>query len=132
MTPTNVVLGLILAGVIYALVALPREDQGSGAPRPPTTTAAGAPLPAATATQVDAKPVATSANPLPAKPEPVASSTKDDRPLSAIEVRELQERLKALGFDPGSIDGTPGPQTAAAARARSGATRGPIPPLEDP
>jgi peptidoglycan hydrolase-like protein with peptidoglycan-binding domain len=31
-------------------------------------------------------------------------------------VRELQERLKALGFDPGFIDGIPGPQTAGAIR----------------
>jgi membrane-bound lytic murein transglycosylase B len=45
-----------------------------------------------------------------------ASPPKDDRPLTAHEVRELQERLKALGFDPGAIDGITGPQTSAAIR----------------
>jgi peptidoglycan hydrolase-like protein with peptidoglycan-binding domain len=51
------------------------------------------------------------------KPEqPSPATQKDDRPLSTSEVRELQERLKALGFDPGFIDGIPGPQTASAIR----------------
>lgn len=37
-------------------------------------------------------------------------------PPSGDEVREIQAWLKALGFDPGPLDGLPGPQTTAAVR----------------
>lgn len=36
--------------------------------------------------------------------------------ISGIDVMELQERLKTIGFDPGRIDGVYGPSTAAAIR----------------
>jgi peptidoglycan hydrolase-like protein with peptidoglycan-binding domain len=44
------------------------------------------------------------------------SSTAAPPAAPTVELRELQERLKVLGFDPGAIDGIPGPQTAAAIR----------------
>lgn len=34
--------------------------------------------------------------------------------LTRAEVRQVQERLKAAGFDPGPIDGIVGPKTRAA------------------
>lgn len=40
-----------------------------------------------------------------------------ERPLSRVEVEELQERLLAEGFDPGTPDGIVGGQTRAALRA---------------
>ncbi len=40
-----------------------------------------------------------------------------ERPLSRLEVEELQERLLAEGFDPGPPDGVVGGQTRAALRA---------------
>ena len=42
---------------------------------------------------------------------------RDDRPLSADERRELQQRLNARGYDTGGIDGRVGPMTVAAVRA---------------
>ena len=36
------------------------------------------------------------------------------RNLSTEQLRRVQVRLKALGFDPGPIDGLPGPKTSAA------------------
>ncbi|MGZ5905735.1 MAG: peptidoglycan-binding domain-containing protein [Reyranella sp.] len=47
--------------------------------------------------------------PAPAKPAP----------LNADEIRELQGKLKALGFDPGAIDGVVGPTTLRAVRKYS-------------
>ena len=41
----------------------------------------------------------------------------NERPLSRLEVEELQERLLAEGFDPGTPDGIVGGQTRAALRA---------------
>jgi hypothetical protein len=50
-------------------------------------------------------------------PPPVAE-TADVKaiPLIAAEVREVQGKLRALGFDPGPVDGDIGPRTANAAR----------------
>ena len=46
---------------------------------------------------------------------PSATSTAADRtPLNQDEIRELQGRLKAVGLDPGPIDGVVGPRTTAA------------------
>jgi hypothetical protein len=39
------------------------------------------------------------------------------RPLTSAEVRLLQRNLKALGFDPGAIDGVPGRHTLDALNA---------------
>lgn len=116
----KVAIGLILAVIAYAVVVTPREPRQAAAPPPPPVAATIAPpaeaaTPPATAAKSDSKPP-TASTPGPSKAEPPAPAPKDDRPLSADEVRELQERLKALGFDPGFIDGIPGPQTAGAIR----------------
>jgi membrane-bound lytic murein transglycosylase B len=42
---------------------------------------------------------------------------RDDRPLTADERRELQQRLTARGYDTGGVDGRVGPMTVAAVRA---------------
>lgn len=113
----KVAIGLILVAALYVLVAPPRETKETGASRPATATSAPVQAPAVTATaaKTDGKlPIAS--NQSLAKPEPPAPPQMDDHRLSTVEVRELQERLKALGFDPGAIDGIPGPQTAAAIR----------------
>jgi hypothetical protein len=110
----KVAVGLILIGILYALVAPPREIKEQTAPRPAAATSTPVQASTVAAAKVDDKPIAS--NQSLAKPEPPAPPPKDDRPLSTVEVRELQERLKALGFDPGAIDGIPGPQTAAAIR----------------
>lgn len=82
-------------------------------------------------------PIVNAAAPISAAPPPAASASqpmpppqivrqppptstprvRNDVPLTALEVRDLQTRLKALGYDPGDIDGITGPQTAAAIRA---------------
>jgi putative peptidoglycan binding protein len=49
-----------------------------------------------------------------AAPTPPAAANA--RMLTPDEVREVQSRLKSFGFAPGSVDGLPGPQTAAAIR----------------
>jgi peptidoglycan hydrolase-like protein with peptidoglycan-binding domain len=45
-----------------------------------------------------------------------APQIDETTPLTTSEVRDLQARLKALGFDPGDIDGILGPQTVTAIR----------------
>ena len=50
---------------------------------------------------------------LSAAPSP-ASTAADRTPLNQDEIRELQARLKAVGMDPGPIDGVVGPRTTAA------------------
>jgi peptidoglycan hydrolase-like protein with peptidoglycan-binding domain len=54
----------------------------------------------------------------------------DDRPLGRDEVREVQERLLAFGFNPGPFDGNVGPMTVGAVmhyqQARGGLQTGKI------
>jgi hypothetical protein len=59
----------------------------------------------------------------PAEPPPASSAPQTPAiappapaPLKAEEIRELQGRLKALGFDPGPADGAAGPMTLSAVR----------------
>ena len=54
-------------------------------------------------------------------PVAVAPSTVGRR-LSIEEVREVQTKLQALGYDPGLVDGLRGPQTASAVRRYEVAT----------
>jgi len=82
----------------------------AAAPRPSDdTTVAAAPAVEAAA------PVST---PLPAVEarEAAAPEAPAPRPLVFAEVRELQRRLRAAGFDPGPLDGSAGPTTTNAAR----------------
>ena len=53
---------------------------------------------------------------------PTSTATAPDpalanAPLTSAEVRLLQRKLKALGFDPGGIDGIPGRRTLSALNA---------------
>ncbi|MDP2374405.1 peptidoglycan-binding protein [Reyranella sp.] len=66
-----------------------------------------------TATSVPAEPQAQAnqAQPLPSVND---LQLEDPKPLATEEVREVQTRLKALGFDAGAIDGLPGPRTTLA------------------
>jgi hypothetical protein len=63
-----------------------------------------------TPTMAETAQAATSA---PAAPDPAVAAG----PLTSAEVRLLQSKLKALGFDPGAIDGVPGRRTLAALNA---------------
>ena len=57
--------------------------------------------------------------PAPPSPAPLPAPTKTEAtstPLAGEEIRELQSRLKATGFEPGPIDGIVGPLTTDAAR----------------
>jgi hypothetical protein len=60
---------------------------------------------------------------LPAVAESAQAATGDadpalvEKPLTSAEVRLLQRKLKALGFDPGAIDGVPGRRTLTALNA---------------
>ena len=54
-----------------------------------------------------------STSPIPTKE---TAPVQNERPLTESEIRELQSRLQALGFNPGDIDGMPGPQTADAVK----------------
>jgi len=107
----------LIAGVIVAVAALWRSPSQvpvaeSKVPAVPASTSP-APAPAQ-----EASPPAAPAPPVIVPPQPVAVTPQIDgnAPLTPGEARDLQTRLKALGFDPGDIDGIPGPQTAAAIR----------------
>lgn len=109
----------VVAGVV-ALVGAFREGRQRATGPAPTPVATASPAQRAAPSTAPARPVdkPPAVTPAPAAPAPTAPAAppRDDRPLTTVEVRELQERLKALGFDPGDVDGIPGSQTAAAIR----------------
>ena len=100
-------------------------------PAPPRTVASPPPEPPRAAAPAPAVTNPLPANPPPAAKEPVKAtpesppsasqipSTSEPRsaPLTPDEIRELQGKLKAAGFDPGAIDGVVGPQTRSALRS---------------
>lgn len=49
-------------------------------------------------------------------PKPAGKPMGDTRPLNSDEVLETQAWLKAFGFDPGPLDGLPGPKTTDAVK----------------
>ena len=49
-----------------------------------------------------------------ATPEPVAPGAAATAPLTRDQVREVQELLTGLGFDPGPVDGLMGRRTSSA------------------
>ena len=65
-----------------------------------------------------AQPVAVPGQQAPAQQAPAqqANATLPPLPLGHDDVREVQNQLIALGFDPGAADGQPGPATMAAAQ----------------
>lgn len=112
--------GAVAAGVFVAFLVNgpPRRPL---APRIPAAEVAAAPRPSDD-TMVAAAPVVEPAVPVSAPPpavevrEAAAPEAPAPRPLVFAEVRELQRRLRAAGFDPGPLDGSAGPTTANAAR----------------
>jgi hypothetical protein len=110
------VLGVALAAVVHAMISPPPEPQAPRAavvvaPPPPD------PVPPPSAAEIaPAKPVTIDPPPPPvapvviAAPEPAAPKGK----LEAYEIMEVQARLKALGLNPGPLDGLSGAQTVAA------------------
>ena len=49
-------------------------------------------------------------------PKPSGTPVADTRPLNSDEIMETQAWLKAFGFDPGPLDGMPGPKTTDAVK----------------
>ena len=106
----------LAAGVILAVAALWRSPS-----QVPVAESKGPAVPISASPAPAVAPEASPAAPAPpvnSPPQPAAAAPQIDEnaPLTPGEVRDLQARLKALGFDPGDIDGIPGPQTAAAIR----------------
>jgi hypothetical protein len=110
------VLGLALAAVIHAMLGAPTEAPQSARTAVVSPPPLPEPVPPPSAAEI--APPATVAPPPPspaapvvvAGPEPVAPKGK----LEAYEIMEIQTRLKAIGLDPGPLDGRSGPQTVAA------------------
>jgi len=111
--------GAVAAGFFVAFLVNgpPRRPL---APRIPAAEVAAAPRPSDDTTVVGV-PAVEAAAPVYAPPavearEAAAPEAPAPRPLVFAEVRELQRRLRAAGFDPGPLDGSAGPTTANAAR----------------
>jgi Putative peptidoglycan binding domain len=116
-------LGGYLTGRLAVLGATPTADantnQALAAPSAPESVAPLALAPPVT--------VLSEASSIPAPVSEVTTSKSvstpiwNTRPLSSDEVLETQAWLKAFGFDPGPLDGLPGPQTIAAVKRYRGA-----------
>ena len=119
-----------VAAVAPAPIASPPAAPSPNAPpssasspnTPPLNSRAPSPLPSLAIVPVAAEVAPEAASePAPAKMTPVesASVTPAPAPLQRDEVREVQAKLYFFGFNPGPLDGAPGPVTqAAAARYR--------------
>jgi peptidoglycan hydrolase-like protein with peptidoglycan-binding domain len=91
---------VLAAGWVLALggCAAPADNPKATDPPP-------APAPAA-------PPPAVPASPAPAAPEQAKAAPESAAPAAApMNGKELQEMLTALGYNPGRIDGKPGPKT---------------------
>jgi peptidoglycan hydrolase-like protein with peptidoglycan-binding domain len=78
---------------------------------PPAAAAPAAPDPSAAAA-APAAPDPSAAAAVPAAPNPSTAATQ----MPTAEVREVQSRLRAMGFNPGPVDGSVGPLTENAAK----------------
>jgi hypothetical protein len=105
----------IVTGAPAIATAPPASPKSAAvSPLPPP-----APPPAASADVASARPM------VPAKTEPApatasqqqaAAPASNQAPLRRDEVQEVQARLRSFGFNPGPLDGIPGPLTDAAVR----------------
>ena len=91
----------------------PPEPPRAAAPAPAMT----APLPAAPPPAANEPVKATPESPPPSASQIPSTAEPRSAPLTPDEIRELQGKLKAAGFDPGAIDGIVGPQTRGALRS---------------
>jgi hypothetical protein len=105
--------------------ALPAETIAQAMPSPPSPAPTTLPLPAPVPRPVveTRRAAVVSTEPPPPPPPPVeekkieAASPPEPTPqLATNEVREVQGRLRALGYNPGPVDGAAGPQTTAAVK----------------
>jgi hypothetical protein len=106
-TPLRPIAGIATAALLVGWAA-GVGAQGTNQPAPPPLppTAQGEPVQNST-------PLAT---PVPAAPQQQANVNLPPLPLGHDDVREVQNQLIALGFDPGPADGQAGPATVAAAQ----------------
>jgi hypothetical protein len=87
------------------------------APNKPAETKTAAATPPAKAEMPAVRPEAEAARDSSASaPQPAVQPAPPPNPLATPEVREVQGRLRAVGFNPGPVDGAAGPQTAAAVK----------------
>jgi hypothetical protein len=96
-----------------AKAAVPRADDMSERAPPPASAPVVSPPPASQS------PATTSEPPPASAPQMPLVAQAKSVPLKADEIRELQGKLKALGFDPGAVDGVVGPMTLSAVRKYS-------------
>jgi Protein of unknown function (DUF4236)/Putative peptidoglycan binding domain len=113
-------------GAFFAIVIGVRMIGGAKSPE--------ASVPAAAADTLKSKLPQSPASPSPTAAivgSPSAPPAADiaNRPLTSADILEIQTKLKALGFNPGPLDGITGPQTEAAIKAYAatmGATVNPV------
>jgi hypothetical protein len=103
------ILAFCLAGLIVILARQPEwpSSRAATGTQPPSVAAA---VETAAAPVTETAPVAVAA----AAPDPPAEPERLPEPLQRGEVREVQARLRAFGFDAGPVDGSAGPRTQAA------------------
>ena len=91
---------VLLASLLAACAAVEPSPAEARPPQPPPPGAPAAPPP-----------------PPPVVTAPAAAPSPPAAPKRARTLREVQQRLAELGYDPGPVDGVAGAQTAAALRA---------------
>ena len=102
--------------------SVPTETTAAPAPAPPPPAAAAQAVPDSSVAAAPPPPAAA----VPAAPSPSAAAAQ----MPTAEVRDVQGRLRAMGFNPGPVDGIVGPLTENAAqqyqRARGLAVTGAV------
>lgn len=113
--PQRPLVPIVVADTSSAAPAADRVQSAPGAaPAPAAPPPAGPPA--------DRVQTGTNAAPAPAAPPPAAAAPAAPHPSAApaqmptVEVREVQGRLRAMGFNPGPVDGQVGPLTENAAK----------------
>ncbi len=89
------------------------RSAGPSAPPPPTSASSVQPIQPVVATAPPPSGPATASDSAPATTAP-SDLGQSSPPMRSDEVREVQGRLRSFGFNPGPVDGTPGPMTEAA------------------
>jgi len=111
-----IVFGAALAAVVHAMVSPPPEPPQTPRAEIATAPPLPNPVPPPSAAEI-AKPVTVDPPPPPVAPVVIAAPEPAAAPkgkLEGYEVMEIQTRLKALGLNPGPLDGVSGSQTVTA------------------